>query len=166
MDRTSKVPQRTYATTLSEQLEQLKGDELLQRFEASRRKLAADPYRPIYHYVSPEGTLNDPNGFCFWQGRYHLFYQAYPLEDTRQHWGHACSDDLVQWKDLPLAIYPNPEDKVSAAALTLRTTALLPCTTAPRRERPSESAGVSVRAVGNDATLRSLDAWQMRSIYD
>ena len=31
MDRTSKVPQRTYATTLSEQLEQLKGDELLQR---------------------------------------------------------------------------------------------------------------------------------------
>ena len=53
--------------------------------------------------------LNDPNGICFWQGRWHLFYQAYPPEDTRQHWGHAISDDLVRWRDLPYCIYPNPE---------------------------------------------------------
>jgi len=71
--------------------------------------LAADPHRPIYHYVNPEGRLNDPNGLCFWQGRWHLFYQAYPPEDPRQHWGHAESDDLIHWRDLPLAIYPNPE---------------------------------------------------------
>jgi len=37
------------------------------------------------------------------------FFQAYPLEDTRQHWGHAVSDDLVHWEDLPLAIYPGIE---------------------------------------------------------
>ena len=73
--------------------------------------MAGDPHRPIYHYVNPEGRLNDPNGLCFWQGRWHLFYQAYPPEDTRQHWGHAVSDDLIHWRDLPLAIYPNPEDK-------------------------------------------------------
>jgi beta-fructofuranosidase len=29
-----------------------------------------------------------------------------------------------------------------------------------------ESVGVSLRAQGQDAVLRSLDAWQMRSIYD
>jgi beta-fructofuranosidase len=61
--------------------------------------------------VNPEGRLNDPNGLCYWQGRWHLFYQAYPPEDPRQHWGHAVSDDLIHWRDLPLAIYPNPEDK-------------------------------------------------------
>ena len=44
------------------------------------------------------------------QGRYHLFYQAYPLEDTRQHCGHAVSDDLVHWEDLPLVIYPGIEN--------------------------------------------------------
>ncbi|MDP7398195.1 MAG: glycoside hydrolase family 32 protein [Lentisphaeria bacterium] len=110
MDFTSKVPQRTYATTLDEQLEQLKTDELMLRFAESRKQLSSDPYRPAYHYVNPEGNLNDPNGLCYWQGRYHLFYQAHPPEDPRQHWGHAISDDLVHWKDLPLAIYPGIED--------------------------------------------------------
>ena len=31
--------------------------------------------------------MNDPNGLCFWKGNWHLFYQAYPPEDPRQHWG-------------------------------------------------------------------------------
>ena len=59
-----------------------------------RQQLASDPYRPIYHYVNPEHTLNDPNGLCYWQGRWHLFYQAHPREDPRQHWGHAISDEM------------------------------------------------------------------------
>lgn len=107
----SKVPQRIYAATLEEQREQLKTDDLTLRFEESRQRLSSDPYRPVYHYVNPEGNLNDPNGLCCWQGRYHLFYQAYPPEDPRQHWGHAISDDLVRWEDLPLAIYPGIEEK-------------------------------------------------------
>jgi beta-fructofuranosidase len=107
----SKVPHYTFGKTLAEQERQLETNPLLQRFHASRAKQASDPHRPIYHYVNPEGRLNDPNGLCFWQGRWHLFYQAYPPEDPRQHWGHAVSDDLVHWKDLPLAIYPDPEEK-------------------------------------------------------
>ena len=79
------------------------------RFIESRKKMAGDPYRPIYHFVSPESTLNDPNGLSFWQGRWHMFYQGYPPEDRRRHWGHAVSDDLIHWRDLPYAIYPNPE---------------------------------------------------------
>jgi transposase-like protein len=47
--------------------------------------------------------------FNYWKGRWHLFYQAYPPEDPRQHWGHAVSGDLIHWRDLPYAIYPNPE---------------------------------------------------------
>ncbi len=108
-DYISKVPMYTFATTLEEQEEQLKTNPLMLRFNESREKLASDPHRPIYHYVNPEGKLNDPNGLCFWQGRWHLFYQAYPPEDPRQHWGHTVSDDLIHWRDLPLAIYPNPE---------------------------------------------------------
>jgi len=108
-DYTSRVPKFTFADTLGEQEAQLKTNPLILRFIESRKKMAGDPYRPIYHYVNPENRLNDPNGLCFWKGRWHLFYQAYPPEDPRQHWGHAVSDDLIHWRDLPYAIYPNPE---------------------------------------------------------
>ena len=110
-DYTSRVPKYSFAESLAEQQAQLAGNPLLRRFDESRQKLAADPHRPLYHYVNPESTLNDPNGLCFWQGRWHLFYQAYPPEDPRQHWGHAVSDDLIHWRDLPYAIYPHPEER-------------------------------------------------------
>lgn len=118
IDYTSKVPQFTFPTTLEEQEEALKTNPLLQRFKESRKKLAEDPHLPLYHFVSPENRLNDPNGLCYWKGNWHLFYQAYPPEDPRQHWGHAVSKDLIHWRDLPIAIYPNPEYQVySGSAL-------------------------------------------------
>ena len=82
----------------------------------SRTTYAGDRHRPAYHYVNPEAGLNDPNGLCYWQGNWHLFYQAYPPEVTRQHWGHAISTDLVHWRDLPYCIYPDPEDKCFSGA--------------------------------------------------
>lgn len=110
IDYTSRVAKYTFANTLDEQIAQLQTNPLIQRFQASRQAAKGDRFRPIYHYINPEGGLNDPNGLCFWQGRWHLFYQAYPPEDPRQHWGHAVSDDLIHWQDLPYAIYPHPEE--------------------------------------------------------
>ena len=109
-DYRSKVPKYQFSDGLAEQEAELASNPMLQRFADSRRALAGDRHRPFYHFVSPESTLNDPNGLCFWQGRWHLFYQGYPPDDRRQHWGHAVSDDLIHWRDLPYAIYPDPED--------------------------------------------------------
>lgn len=111
-DNSSKVPKYTFSTTMEDQQKELEANPLMQRFDESRKKLNEDPYRPIYHYVNPEGNLNDPNGLSYWNGNWHLFYQAYPPEDPRQHWGHAISKDLVYWQDLPYAIYPGPERRV------------------------------------------------------
>ena len=114
----SPVPKATFGATLEEQEKQLKKDPLMLRFVESRKKLSKDPHRPIFHFVSPESSLNDPNGLTFWQGNWHLFYQGYPPEDRRQHWGHAVSKDLIHWRDLPYAIYPSPERAVfSGSAL-------------------------------------------------
>ncbi len=77
-----------------------------------REELASDPYRPAYHFIAPYGWMNDPNGTVYWRGRWHLFYQYAPdLLRTGvglAHWAHAVSDDLVHWRDLPIALTPTP----------------------------------------------------------
>ena len=67
---------------MEEQWKALSVNMLLRRMHQSRLAFN-DCYRPGYHYVNPEGGLNDPNGLCYWQNKWHLFYQAYPPEDTR-----------------------------------------------------------------------------------
>ena len=87
-DYTSLAPQYTFSETLETQLQEIKDNPTVLRMAESRKKKTGDPHRPYYHFIDPDNMLNDPNGFCYWQGRWHLFYQAYPPEDFRRaHWG-------------------------------------------------------------------------------
>lgn len=75
------------------------------KFEPSNQ----ETYRPIYHFTPAKGWMNDPNGLIYIDGEYHMFYQHYPDSTVwgPMHWGHAVSKDLVHWKELPIAIYPD-----------------------------------------------------------
>lgn len=89
-------------TELTHPLATVPQDELVARAEA-------DALRPRFHFVSPAGWLNDPNGVSQWNGTYHLFYQYNP-EGAFHHriqWGHATSTDLVTWTDQPVALEPS-----------------------------------------------------------
>jgi beta-fructofuranosidase len=80
-------------------------------FAALREKLAGDHLRPRYHLTSPAHWLNDPNGVVHHRGTYHVFYQynpGGPFHGTI-HWGHATSDDLVHWRDEPVALSPDAD---------------------------------------------------------
>jgi beta-fructofuranosidase len=66
-------------------------------------------YRLGYHLMTSGGWMNDPNGFSWFKGYYHMFYQYYPYaaEWGPMHWGHARSKDLVHWETLPVALTPD-----------------------------------------------------------
>lgn len=66
-------------------------------------------YRPNFHFSPDTGWMNDPNGMFFYNGYYHLYFQHYP-DGTKwgpMHWGHAVSSDLFNWKEQPIALYPD-----------------------------------------------------------
>ena len=39
--------------------------------------------RPAFHLTPLTGWMNDPNGFCYYHGQYHLFYQYNWLRTLR-----------------------------------------------------------------------------------
>jgi len=67
------------------------------------RNFEEDLNLPAFHIVPyPYNWSNDPNGPMYdpVHDKYHLFYQY----QTPRVWGHVVSDDLINWKQLPVAI--------------------------------------------------------------
>ena len=78
-------------------------------YEKEAAKLIPDTARPLFHLTPYTGWMNDPNGFSFYQGKFHLFYQYYPYDTVwnDMHWGHAVSTDLLRWEYMPAIMAPD-----------------------------------------------------------
>lgn len=64
-------------------------------------------YRHRFHIQPPQGWMNDPNGSCYYNGKYHIFFQYSPnspLGSGGRFWGHYVSDDLAHFifVDIPI----------------------------------------------------------------
>ena len=68
----------------------------------------SEPYRNQYHLQPFSKWTNDPNGLCYYNGWYHVFYQTNPfgLQWGDMFWGHARSRDLIHWEFLPICLFP------------------------------------------------------------
>ena len=66
-------------------------------------------WRTHYHIQAPTGLLNDPNGFSFFNGEWHLFYQFYPMGPVHgiKSWYHLSSTNLVDWTDNGVGLLPD-----------------------------------------------------------
>ena len=74
-----------------------------------RNQVQASPWRLHYHIQPTTGLLNDPNGFSFFNGRWQLFYQAYPFGPVHglKSWVRMSSTDLIHWHNDGEALIPD-----------------------------------------------------------
>ena len=83
-----------------------------------------DPYRLKFHLMPPTGWLNDPNGLCDFNGKYHVFFQYSPdnPKGGAKYWGHYAGEDLIHLRFCGAPLSPDdPSDKngvYSGSALT------------------------------------------------
>ncbi len=91
--------------------------EMIQAYDPARR--------PAFHLTGLTGWINDPNGLSVYADRAHLFYQANPYgrQPGQICWGHAATEDFVNWTYLPCALAPSEgydrDGCFSGSALTL-----------------------------------------------
>lgn len=88
-------------------------EEILRAEEAAGRT-EEKKYRLEHHLMPPAGWMNDPNGLCFYNGKYHVFFQYSPqdVNGGLKCWGHYESEDLIHWDYLGVPLIPDtPWDK-------------------------------------------------------
>ncbi len=75
--------------------------------------LTGDYTRPQFHGGPYQFWMNEPHAPLYYNGMYHLFYQANMTGSYWRNicWGHLVSTDMVNWKPIKEAITPT-EDSV------------------------------------------------------
>ena len=60
------------------------------------------------HLEMPFGLINDPNGLCWHNGKYQIFYQWNPADckHLNKHWGYTQTADFVNYSVPQLALAP------------------------------------------------------------
>ncbi len=81
------------------------------KYEETMEKRISAGERPAFHLSARVGWMNDPNGFSYYRGKYHMFYQYHPFSSHwgLMYWGHAVSRDLLHWEYLPAALAPDTD---------------------------------------------------------
>jgi len=88
-----------------------------QQINDIRKKITESHWRMGYHIQPSTGLLNDPNGFSYFNGQWHLFYQSFPYGPVHglKNWTHLTSADLVHWQNHgPLLLPGDKQDSHGA----------------------------------------------------
>ena len=82
-------------------------ERVAQRDEGERDHVSCP--RPVLHFTSGTGWINDPNGLICENGRWQLYFQHNPFNTEWENlcWGSAVSEDLVHWRQRDVALWPD-----------------------------------------------------------
>ena len=77
-------------------------------FNYPAERYAGNLWRPQFHAMPSGSWTNESHGLTYSGGRWHVFFQknANGPYMSRLHWGHISSENLYEWTEEPIAIYP------------------------------------------------------------
>ena len=73
-------------------------------------------FRQKFHLEPEKGWLNDPNGICYFCGKYHVYFQyspENPYGKGEKCWGHWESTDMINWVFRGTVLRPDCPDDAS-----------------------------------------------------
>lgn len=61
-----------------------------------------------FHLEMPKGLVNDPNGLCYHQGKYQIFFQWNPFgcEHKHKHWTYTQTADFINYTKPQITLAP------------------------------------------------------------
>lgn len=61
-----------------------------------------------FHLEMPKGLVNDPNGLCYHQGKYQIFFQWNPFgcEHKHKYWAYTQTTDFINYTKPQIALAP------------------------------------------------------------
>ncbi|MCR5307506.1 MAG: glycoside hydrolase family 32 protein [bacterium] len=68
----------------------------------------------LFHYHPKLNWINDPNGLCYFNNKFHIYYQYNPKGNSWGNicWGHATTIDFLNYTEENIALYNDtPYDK-------------------------------------------------------
>ena len=77
-------------------------------FNYPAERYAGSIWRPQFHSMPSGSWTNETHGMTYSNGKYHVFFQKNANGPcmSRLHWGHISSENLYDWTEEPIAIYP------------------------------------------------------------
>ena len=83
---------------------------------AAKKSNTVEPYDSPIHYRPKVGWVADVIPF-FWKDQYHIFYLLAGPTQKGVSWAHIVSEDLIHWKELPVALSSGKPDEPDGYAV-------------------------------------------------
>lgn len=66
-------------------------------------------WRNKFHFDSPKGLINDPNGLSYFNGEYYIFFQwnPYSCKHENKNWGLTRTRDFINFSKPKIILKPN-----------------------------------------------------------